>query len=322
MNRVVRKIAFDVKFGIVYVLDHIAVRIRIKKHMSMYSEKSRCKYYDNLDFAEHPEEIMDWYYMVSGKRFCLSNPNTYNEKIQWIKIYEDSPLRTQLADKYLARSWVADKIGEKYLIPLLGVWKSFDDIDFSALPNQFVLKCNHGCKMNLVVKDKSTLDTDYVHALFERWMNTNYSYQNMELQYRNIPRRIIAEQYLENTDDDLYDYKFWCFDGKCQFIMFLSERKNGLKMINFDLNWKPLPFTYDHEKCMETMERPSNLKEMIVLAEKLSKGFRHARVDFYRLNDGTIKFGEMTFTSAGGVQKWTPSEYNTIIGNLITLQRN
>lgn len=277
-------------------------------------------YYKNLPQEQYATELCAWFKRVTGETLNLENPKTFNEKIQWMKLYDSTPLKTRLADKYLVRDWVKEKIGEEYLIPLLGVWDSFDEIDFDQLPDQFVLKTNHGCAWNIIVKDKSKLDRADAKKKFDTWMQTNFAYRvGLELQYMNIPPKIIAEQYLENGNDDLYDYKVFCFDGKAESVMFLSERKTGLKMAFYDLNWNKLPYVYSYPQNQEEVPKPKNLDLLISLAEKLSEGFAHVRVDFYILNDGTLKFGEMTFTSASGTCKWEPREQNRIYGDLIKL---
>ena len=277
-------------------------------------------YYSTLPPEKYPEELKLWYKRVMKEDLDLDNPKTYNEKIQWMKLYDSTPLKTRLADKYLVRDWVKKKIGEEYLIPLLGVWDNFDEIDFDKLPNQFVLKANHGCGWNIIVKDKSTFDREEARKKFDVWMHTNWAFKyGLELQYTNIPPKIIAEEYLENNDDDLYDYKVFCFDGKAESVMFLSDRKQKLKMSFYDLQWNKLPFVYSFPQNPDEVPRPKNLELMINLAEKLAEGFPHVRVDFYVLNDGSIKFGEMTFTSAGGTCKWNISEQDKVYGDLIKL---
>ena len=277
-------------------------------------------YYSHLNPSQYADELKLWYKRVTKEDLDLDNPQTFNEKIQWSKLYDSTPLKTRLSDKYLVREWVEKKIGAQYLIPLLGVWDKFDEIDFDKLPDQFVLKANHGCGWNIIVKDKLKFDIEDARSKFSEWMKTNFAFKwGLELQYLNIPPKIIAEEYLENGNNDLYDYKVFCFNGKAESIMFLSERKTGLKMAFYDLNWNKLPFTYSFPRNEEDIPKPKNLDLLIELAETLAEGFAHVRVDFYILNDGSIKFGEMTFTSAGGTCKWNPPEQNRIYGDLIQL---
>lgn len=269
-------------------------------------------------------ELLHWWYQLKKTHLNLDNPKTFNEKIQWLKLYDSTPIKTRLADKYLVRDWVKEKIGEEYLIPLLGVYDKFDDIDFAKLPKQFVIKCNHGCGYNIIVKDKSKLDLSDAKAKIDKWMNENFAFRvGFELHYRDIEPKIIIEKYIENKGtDDLYDYKFWCFNGKVEYIQFLSERNlDGLKMAFYDKNWHKQKFVYSYPLDKKTIKKPDNLDVMIELAKKLSVGFNHVRVDFYRLNDGTIYFGEMTFTSASGTCKWNDERINRYFGNLIKLPK-
>ena len=279
--------------------------------------------YQNMKII-YKQELQTWYQRVTRKYLNLDNPRTFNEKIQWLKLYDSTPIKTRLADKYLVRDWVKEKIGEQYLIPLLGVYDKFEEIDFEKLPNQFVIKCNHGCAYNIIVKDKTKLDLADVKAKLDKWMSENFAFKcGYELHYRDIKPKIIIEKYIENKGaDDLYDYKFWCFDGKVAYIQFLSERNlSGLKMAFYDKDWVKQTFVYSHPLDTKKIEKPNNLDEMIRLAEILSKGFPHVRVDFYRLNDGTIYFGEMTFTSASGSCKWNEEQINLELGKMIKLPK-
>lgn len=294
---------------------------RIRKTVSMQGGPvSDYDYYAHLDPKDYPSELQEWFYKVTGKRLNLEHPQTYNEKIQWMKLYDSTPLKTRLADKYLVRDWVKEKIGEQYLVDLLGVWDSFDEIDFDALPQSFVLKANHGCGWNLIVKDKSQLDLTDAREKFNTWMGLNYAFCNgLELHYMNIRPRIIAEEYLENDHNDLNDYKVFCFDGKARHVMYLTDRKVGMKMSFYDLDWNKEPFAYNFPVNQDHIPRPQRLEELIEISEKLAQGFAHARVDFYILNDGSLKFGEITFTSATGVCKWTPPQQDRVYGDLIVL---
>ena len=273
---------------------------------------------------ERARNMEQWWYRVKKTKLDLENPQTFNEKIQWLKLYDSTPIKTRLADKYLVRDWVKEKIGGEYLIPLLGVYDKFEDINFKKLPNQFVIKCNHGCGYNIIVKDKSQLDLEEVKAKLDKWMNENFAFHvGYELQYRDIEPKIIIEKFIENEGtNDLYDYKFWCFKGKVKYIQFLSERNlDGLKMAFYDTKWNKQNFVYDHPLDTKTIEKPDNLDLMISLAENLAKNFNYARVDLYRLNNGKIYFGEMTFTSASGTCGWSDAKINKYLGSLIELPK-
>lgn len=279
------------------------------------------EYYDEiLKPSQYKRELKVWYYLIMREKLDLKNPVTYTQKIQYFKLYGVSPYITMLADKVAVRKWVEGKIGQEYLTACLGVWKSFDDIDFDKLSNRFILKCNHGAGYNEVIQNKEQIDRRELKEKFDRWMRINYAYiGGLELQYKDIRPQIIAEEYLENLEGgDLFDYKFWCFGGKVEFIMFLSGRNKKLCMNNYDKEWNLLPFTYGgHENSEKVIERPKELDKMIELAEILADGFPHVRVDLYLLNDGTIKFGEMTFTSFSGVMRWSDKNINFRLGELI-----
>ena len=305
---------------------HYADKIKPWNDLSLYMSNYWWKYASKAKGVSfyYRKNLEDWYKRVMKEELNLDNPQTFNEKIQWLKLYDSTPIKTKLADKYLVRDWVKDKIGEEYLIPLLGVYDKFEDIDFDKLPNKFVIKCNHGCAYNIIVKDKSKLDLSDVKAKLDKWMNENFAFKwGVELHYRDIQPKIIIEKFIENkTSGDLYDYKFWCFNGKVHYIQFLSERNlDGLKMAFYDKDWKKQHFVYSHPLDKKNIQKPDNLQKMIELAEKLSQGFNHVRVDFYRLDDGTIYFGEMTFTSASGSCKWNDEKINKHLGNLIKIPK-
>ena len=277
--------------------------------------------YSNYIFKVCKEDLIRWYKKKKKNNdFDIENPKTYSEKIQWMKLYDNSSLKTQLSDKYLVRGWINEKIGEKYLIPLLGVWDSFDEINFDLLPDQFVLKANHGSRFNIIVKNKSTLNIEKTKKKMNKWMRINYAFSfGFEFQYLNIQPKIIAEKYIENINGDVDDYKVFCFNGKAESIAVYSDRKTNVKMSFYDLNWNKLDYTSSYPLNKEMVPKPKNLKLLIELAEKLTEGFPHVRVDFYILNDNTIKFGEMTFSSSSGIGRWKPIQQNKIFGDLIKL---
>lgn len=279
-------------------------------------------YFSKLSKKDYVKGLKLWYSNQTKKVLNLDNPKTYTEKIQWIKLYDIDYLKTNLTDKYLVREWVKKKIGEKYLIPLLGVWDQFKNIDFNKLPNKFVLKCNHGCNMNIIVLDKNKFNINEAEKKINHWMKINYAFfYGLELQYKNINRKIIAEEYIENDNNNINDYKIWCFDGKVDTIMVISERNKKKKYAFYDKNWNLLPFYYSNFQ-EKKFDRPKNLNELIKISEILSKGFKHVRTDFYILNNGTIKFGEMTFTPNSGIVNFLKEEYNEYFGNKIKINFN
>ena len=279
-------------------------------------DKNDYEIYKSLNPVFYEEKLKEFYKQKLGKELDLKNPKTYNEKIQWQKLYDNDKKRTIYSDKYLVRAFVKNTIGEKYLVSLLGVWNKFSEIDFDKLPQKFVLKANHGCGWNVVVIDKSKIDYLDLYEKFDKWMNINFAYRvGLEMQYKDINPKIIAEEYLENFEGDVYDYKVFCFNGKAKYIMFLSDRKKSLKMAFYDTKWNKLPLVYSYQQSERVVNKPKCLDELLFVAEKLAAGFPHVRVDFYIMNNGKIKFGEMTFTSASGFCKWNAEEYDLLLGS-------
>jgi len=272
---------------------------------------------------KYHEQLCQWYKNTTGKNLNLDNPQTFNEKIQWSKLYDSTPIKTKLADKFLVRKWVARKIGKKYLIPLLGIYNSFDEIDFDKLPNQFVIKCNHGAGYNIVVKDKSQLDLKDARQKINSWMSEDFAFKNgCELHYHNIKHKIIIEKFIENNSKkDLNDYKFYCFNGQVKYIQVISERTINSHTVSFyDKKWNKQDW-WDNNRFNGEIEKPKQLEKMISLATKLSKGFNFVRVDLYYLDTEDIYFGEMTFTPSSGTMSWSSEEINLYFGNMYKLPR-
>ncbi|CRH84126.1 Uncharacterised protein [Chlamydia trachomatis] len=260
-----------------------------------------------------------------GKELNLNNPQTFNEKIQWLKLYDRHPEYTMMVDKYAAKQYVASKIGDEYIIPTLGVWTKFDDIDFDKLPNKFVLKCTHDSGGLVICKDKSTLDIAAAKRRIEHCLKRKYYYIHREWPYKNVPPRIIAEKYMTDnvntsTNETLKDYKFYCFDGKVRFLMINSDRnfKTSTKADYFDRDFNWLDFTWGYEHANVRPVKPDCFDEMIAISEKLSKGLPHVRVDLYECN-GQIYFGELTFYDGSGFDKIEPIEWDYKIGKMLKL---
>ncbi|CDA34176.1 uncharacterized protein BN700_00624 [Firmicutes bacterium CAG:536] len=260
-----------------------------------------------------------------GKELNLNNPQTFNEKIQWLKLYDRHPEYTMMVDKYAAKQYVASKIGDEYIIPTLGVWTKFDDIDFDKLPNKFVLKCTHDSGGLVICKDKSTLDIAAAKRKIEHCLKRKYYYIHREWPYKNVPPRIIAEKYMTDnvntsTNETLKDYKFYCFDGKVRFLMINSDRnfKTSTKADYFDRDFNWLDFTWGYEHANVRPVKPDCFDEMIAISEKLSKGLPHVRVDLYECN-GQIYFGELTFYDGSGFDKIEPIEWDYKIGKMLKL---
>lgn len=270
---------------------------------------------------DYPGYLCSHYQERMGVPLDLENPRRMTEKMQWLKLYDNQPIKTQLADKYLVRDWVASKIGEAYLIPLLGVWDNFDEIDFGALPNQFVLKCNHGSGMNIVVRDKRKFNRKDARLRFNIWMKMNFAYSHLELQYLNIKPKIIAEKYMEDAEGHFYDFKFHCYNGKPRFVAMttdLTGDKKAVRMAYYDMNWVKQPFYDTYAQDVRDVLPPRNFETMKRLAEKLAEGFALVRVDLYNV-DGKIYFGEMTFSDSAGYTRYQPEAYDAILGDMLEL---
>lgn len=297
-----------------------AVMHRVENMERIPQVKKNEEYYKSLRWEDRPAELMLWYHQRTGKFLDLENPETFNEKIQWLKLYDSTLLKTRLADKYLVRRWVKDKIGEKYLIPLLGVWKTFDDINFDELPDQFVLKTNHGSGSVLVVSNKMELDKIDAKNKFDKWLKKNYGCMGgQELHYWNIKPVIIAEKFIDSIDH-LCDYKFLCFNGEVKYIWVDSNRFIDHRRDFFDINWNHISVIQKCSNADHVPKKPDNMEEMIHLAQVLSQGFSHVRVDFYNIK-GKIYFGEMTFTSANGGELMDPQSFDKELGSYIVLPR-
>lgn len=266
--------------------------------------------------TEYPKMLAEKYEDSIGHKLNWDNLQTYTEKMQWAKLFDKNPLKAILSDKYLVREWVEKTIGEGYLIPLLGVWDRFDDIDFSMLPDRFVLKTNHGSGTNLIVKDKSKLNLKRAKRMFDDWMSIDYAYNsNFEMHYTDIKPKIIAEKYMETSTGELPDYKFLCFGGKPYYCWVDSGRFTNHTRNVYDLNWNLQSWSQCHPINEAEIEKPTNFETMVMLAQKLSEGLSHVRVDFYNV-DGNIYFGEMTFTNASGLERIYPDEWDKRLGDL------
>lgn len=257
-----------------------------------------------------------------GKRLNLKEPRTFNEKLQWIKLYDRNPQYTVMVDKYAVRQYVSDIIGSDYLIPLLGVWDKADDVSFEELPDRFVLKSNHDSGSVVVCKNKNDLDKRKTIEFFTRSLKHSGCYHGREWPYKNVPRKIIAEQYMEdNVTHELRDYKFHCFDGEPKFILVCTGRKSkeGLREDFFDIDWNHLDVQRpEHGNASFSIPRPNQLDQMIELSKKLSQNITFSRIDFYLVN-GKIYFGEITLFPTSGYTAFVPENYDAMFGSWIHL---
>ena len=252
----------------------------------------------------------------------IDNPTTFNEKLQWLKLHDRKPEYTQMVDKYEAKKYVAEKIGEQYIIPTLGVWDKFDEIDFDSLPNQFVLKCTHDSGGLVVCRDKSKLDFDLVKKKISKSLKQNYFWRGREWPYKNVKPRIIAEKYMEDGENEcLTDYKFFCFGGEPKFMYRSMDKAKDPRTDFFDMDYNRLNMRMRDPNSDIIQQKPENFEKMKELSRILSVGIPHLRVDFYEIG-GKIYFGELTFYHCGGFAKVYPEEWMNILGDWITLPIN
>lgn len=259
------------------------------------------------------------YYAVFHKKLDLNNPQTFNEKLQWLKLYDRKDIYTKMVDKYDAKEFIANTIGEEYVIPTLGVYDKFDEIDFEKLPKQFVIKCTHDSGGLVIVKDKSNLNIKEARKKINKALKRNYYNNGREWPYKNVKPRIIVEKYIyDKKYNDLRDYKFYCFNGKAELFYITSERETQLKLTFFNVKGEFLNLKQDGDDNNPNIELPTNLNKMILLAEKISKNIPHLRVDFYEI-DNKIYVGELTLSDGSGFGKFEPEIWDKKIGDMIDL---
>lgn len=271
-----------------------------------------------------PDKVFQrWDYRLhTGRRLHFRSPVTYQDKLQWLKYYYRNPAYTQLVDKYEVRKWVAEKIGEEYLCPIYGVYNKWDEIDFSKLPNAFVLKCTHDSGSVVMCKDKTQFDFAKAKEKIETGLARKQFYLSREWPYKNVTPRILCEKYLTDKNGvDSPDYKLFCFDGEVKMIQINSERSSetGVKSNFFSIDKKPVVIKekgYDNNPNITSL--PSITDEMVDLAQVLSKNIPHVRVDFNCVHNH-IYFGEMTFFQGGGRLLFEPDEWNYTFGEWLKL---
>lgn len=286
---------------------------------TFYRVLSRMPGFTNCDKIQ----IKKGWYSRMSYRLNLRSPKSYNEKLQWLKLYDRNPLYTTMVDKYAVKEYVANIIGEEYIIPTLGVWDKFDDINFDTLPDQFVLKCTHDSGGLVICKDKKHLDIAEAKRKIESSLQTDYYLSGREWPYKNVPRKIIAEEYKEDTrTGELRDYKFFCFDGNVKWLFIATDRQNREEPYFdfFDAEFNHLPMQHGHPNAPVLPEKPKNFELMKELAAKLSHDIHHVRVDFYEV-DGKVYFGELTFFHHGGWTPFTPDKWDYIFGAEIKLPK-
>ena len=265
------------------------------------------------------------YWLQIGKKLNLKHPVTFNEKLQWLKLYNHKPEYTMMVDKVKAKEYVANIIGEEHIIPTLGLWDDPDDIDFDALPDKFVLKCNHNSGTGMCIcRDKSKLDIPKVKAGLRKGLKENYFMKWREWPYKNVSRKILAEKFMEDMggQNELRDYKFFCFNGESKYCQVISDRNTDEKIDFYDMEWNRLLGLVGLNDSLHNSEkeipRPVCFGQMKQLVAKLASGIPFSRIDFYEIN-GKPYFGEITFFPAAALGSFKPKEWNTKMGNMIQL---
>ena len=263
------------------------------------------------------------YYATFHKKLNLERPETFNEKLQWLKLYDRNPKYTKMVDKYEVRNYIKEKIGEQYLIPVLGIWNTPEEIDFENLPERYVLKCTHDTGSVIICDRKNKLNLKKIKRKLKKHLKKNFYIEAREWPYKNIKPRIIAEEYMEDKNrKELTDYKIYCFNGKCEYVMTCIDRKKGkTKFIYFDRKWNmKKEFSSDGLKYGNEIkiDCPKNLEEMFQIAEKLSEGIPFVRVDLYEV-DGKVYFGEMTFFPSAGFDNTRTTECEEYLNKSLKL---
>lgn len=294
------------------------MKILIKLRDFLLDPKYRLYVLTRLGLTNHMSDekyLKKKFKLLLGYDLNLENPQTFNEKLQWLKLYDRKPEYTTMVDKYAVKKYVADKIGEQYIIPTLGVWDSFENIDFDKLPNQFVLKCTHDSSSVLICEDKSKFDKQAAAVKFNSTLKRNFYWAGREWPYKNVPRKIIAEKYMGYN---LNDYKLLCFKGKCKVIEVHTDRfKGNHGQIFLDDKWNLTNITQG-KTADKFITKPKTLDLMLKYSAILSKDITHLRVDWYEVND-KLYFGELTFYDGAGFDPFDKYEYDEYLGSLIDL---
>lgn len=292
----------------------------LKKPSLLYFKLSAKGFFKNV-----PDDIQikRLYKIKMGKKLSLSNPQTFNEKLQWLKLNDQKDIYTKLVDKYEVKKYLENVIGKQYIIPTIGVYEKFDDIDFDKLPNQFVIKCTHDSGGVFICKDKTKINMKLIKKKINQFLKREYYYIWREWPYRNVKPRIIIEKYMSCNNEDLQDFKVHNFNGIPKIILVCKDRykKSGLTEDFFDVEWNHLDIRRpNHGNSINLIPKPDKLDEILELSKKVSKEIPFVRTDFYIVND-KVYFGEITFFPASGFEKFIPEEWDMKLGSYIDLPK-
>lgn len=276
-------------------------------------------FFKNMDDEKY---IKRMYKSRMGKDINLENPKTFNEKINWLKLYDRKEIYTKMVDKYEVKKYVANVIGNEYIIPTIGIYDNWNEINFKDLPSKFVIKCTHDSGGLVIVKEKNKINYKESKNKIEKSLKNNYYFLNREWPYKNVKPRILIEKYMvDESGYELKDYKFFCFNGKVQYVKVDFDRMKEHHANYYDRLFRLQPFGEAScpPKVNKKIEKPKDYKEMIEIAEKLAQGLKFIRVDLYNIN-GKIYFGELTFYPAGGFGKFIPEVWDEKMGSMIDLK--
>ena len=291
----------------------------LRDYSNFLSYKAKEKKFKNMSLTEIEEIDAKMYYDRQGYILDWKKLTTYSEKMQWAKIHDNDYRKSILADKYSVREWVGSKIGDEYLIPLLGAWDSLNQVPFETLPRQYVIKTNHGSGDAVIINDEKPLTKAKkieINRKIGLSLKTNYAVRHCEMHYQAIQPKVIVEEYLDAGGQELSDYKFLCFDGMPYYCWIDLDRYSNHKRNIYDLDWNLQKWNQrEYGNSQKIVEKPKNFDKMIEIVKVLSSGFSHVRVDLYNVS-GKIYFGEMTFTNGSGFEKIRPTNMDKYLGDL------
>lgn len=293
----------------------------LRDRNNLFSALSKRGFFNWLDDATYYRLL---FHMRMGYKLDFGNPQTFNEKLQWLKLNDRKPIYSTMVDKCEAKKYVAERIGEKYIIPTIGVWNSIEEIDYDNLPNQFVLKTTHDSGGVVICKDKKTFDFPSAKERLGKNLRRNYFWTGREWPYKNVKPRIMAEEYLAFLgDSELVEYKVFCFNGEPKLILVCQGEGHGAGRTNdfYDLEFNHIPVTVTNPNAKEKCKKPKEYAELLALSKVLAKDTYQLRVDFYVMNH-KIFFGELTFFHDSGYCNFNPKEWDRRFGEMLELPIN